>query len=117
MNKRRLLLLKYLLNNSSDGFKIFDTQNVMIGIKKYKNNFGLFEEDIKYLSKMKYIDVKYIDEVNLCLCVLGNSLILQENINNSNKYSKRELFVMLMTALLCGVMSFIGCVIAISLFG
>lgn len=117
MNKRRILLLKYLLSNSSDGFKIYDTQEVMASLKKYKNNFDLFQEDVKYLSKMKYIDVKYIDDMNLCLSMLGNSLILQENIRGASKTCKREVFMMLITALLCGTMSFIACVIAIILFG
>lgn len=117
MNRRRLLLLKYLLNNINEGFKIFDTQKVMGELKKYKNNFDMFQEDIKYLSKAKYIDVKYIDEVNICLCVLGNSLVLQESIKKTNKSAKREILIMFMTALFCGVMSFIGCVFAIILFG
>ena len=117
MNRRRLLLLKYLLNNSSDGYKIFDTSKLMTINKKYKNNFELFEEDIKYLKQMKYIDVKYIDEINVCLSVLDNSLILQESIKKSSKTNKREVVLMLMTAILCGVMSFAGCFLAIILFG
>lgn len=117
MNRRRLLLLKYLLNNTNEGFKIFDTMKVMSISKKYKNNFEMFQDDIKYLSKMKYIDVKYIDEINVCLCVLGNSLILQESIKNNGKTAKRDVFMMFMTAILCGVMSFAGCVLAIILFG
>ena len=66
---------------------------------------------------MKYIDVKYIDEINVCLSVLGNSLILQESIKKTSKASKREVILMFITAILCGLMSFIGCFIAIILFG
>ena len=117
MNKRRLLLLKYLLNNSNEGFKIFDSQKVMTISKKYKNNFELFCEDIKYLAKMKYIDVKYIDELNVCLSVLGNSLILQESIKKSSKSSKKLVLLMMVMAILCGIMSFVGSFIAIILFG
>ncbi|MBE5757548.1 MAG: hypothetical protein E7345_01275 [Clostridiales bacterium] len=117
MNKRRLALLKYLLNNCGDKYKIFDTSKLLTINRKYKNNFTLFSEDVKYLKQMNFIDVKYIDEVNVCLLVLGSSIVMQENLKKEHKLAKRDVYIMLFTALLCGITSFIGCVLANILFG
>lgn len=116
MDKRKLLLLKYLLNNCSDGYKVIDTKKILSEIKKYKDNYQLLEEDIYYLKSRKYLDLKYIDENNLCLSVLDNSRILQENLKMDSATKKEYLNVTILTMLLSGIMAFLGAFLAIILF-
>ena len=99
MDKRKLLLLKYLLNNCSDGYKVLDTDKVLQSNKKYKGNYEQLEEDILYLKSRKYIDLKYIDSSNLCLSVLDNSRILQENLKMDSTTKKEYLNATIFTML------------------
>ena len=116
MDKRKLLLLKYLLNNCSDGYKVLDTHKLMSSIKKYKQNYKLLEEDINYLKSRKYLDLKYIDENNLCLSVLDNSRILQENLKMDSSTKKEILGITMLTMFISGAMAFLGAFLAIILF-
>lgn len=113
MDKRKLLLLKYLLDNCSDGYKVLDTQKVIQLLKKYKGSFQLFEKDIEYLKQMNYIDLKYIDDINFCLTIKDNSRILQENLKVERGSRRQFLFMMLATMLSSGIMAFLGAFFAI----
>lgn len=108
MDKRKLLLLKYLLINCSDGYKVLDTTIVMNAIKKYKNNYDNFEKDIDFLKQMNYIDLKYIDENSLCLSIMDNSRIFQENLKVNRSFKKEYLLLMVLTMILSGIMAFLG---------
>lgn len=113
MDRRKLKLLQYLLENCSDGYKVLSTNAVMKVSKKYKNNFDLFSDDIKYLSQRKYIDLKYIDSDNLCVSIMDNSRILQENIKIENGSKKVLSTFMIITAILSGIFAFVGSFLAI----
>ena len=113
MDKRKLTLLKYLLDNCSDGYKVVDTKKLLTTIKKYKNNYESLEKDIKYLQQMQYIDLKYMDNLNLCLCTKDNSRILQENLKIENGSKKQVLLNLILTIFISGVMSFVGAFLAI----
>ena len=115
MDKRKLLLLKYLLNNCTDGYKILDTPKVMQFIKKYKQDYAMFEEDILYLKSRKYIDLKYIDQNNLCLSILDNTRVLQENLKIDSSTKKVYIRFTLLTMFLSGMMAFLGAFLAIIL--
>ena len=113
MEKRKLLLLKYLLDNCSDGYKVLDISKVISYLKKYKGNYELFEQDIEYLKRLNYIDLKYIDASNVCLSIKDNSRILQENLK-VEKGTKRQFLIMIFfSMIISGLMSFIGAFLAI----
>lgn len=115
MEKRKLILLKYFLNNCTSGYKVIETAEIYAKNKKYKKDFQLLQEDISFLKKYKYIDVKYIDEINICVSVLDNSHILQENIKSERNVSRKHLSIMLLNMVVSGVMAFIGAFLAIIL--
>ena len=108
MDKRKLLLLKFLLNNCGEGYKVLDTTKIMDVFKKYKNNYSSLERDVDYLKQMNYIDLKYIDEQSLCLAIKDNSRILQENLKVNRSSKKEYLLLMILTMLLSGMMAFMG---------
>lgn len=112
MDRKKLLLLKFFLNNCEEGYKIFETNKLFGIVKKYKGNFELLEKDIQYLSRMNYIDLKYIDKDNVCLCIKDNSRILQENLKVEKSSKNQLVFYMFLTVILSGVMSFVGAMLA-----
>ena len=112
MDKRKLLLLKFLLNNCSDGYKVFDMPKIYSAVKKYRGDYRTLEEDIMYLKQRKYIDLKYIDEQSICLTIMDNSRILEENIKVERNLSKHMHVYMLMTMIFSGVLAFAGSLIA-----
>ncbi len=117
MDKRKLLLLKYLLNLCGDGYKVIETSSVLSSLKKYKNDYNALEKDINFLKSRKYIDLKYTDENNMCLMVLDNSRILQENIKLDNGKKNGLTYMLLINAIFSGIMAFIGSMLAIIFFG
>lgn len=115
MDKRKLSLLKYLLNNCSEGYKVIDTQKILVSIKKYKKNYEMLVKDIEYLKQMQYIDLKYIDEMNVCLSIKDNSRILQENLKVEKSSTRQMQLYLILTMVATGIMSFIGAFLAILL--
>ena len=108
MNKRRLTLLKFLLSNGNNDYKVVEIRQIFSKIKKYKNNFKLFEEDIYFLNQIKKIDLKYLDVENVCYCILDSSVLMNENIKYEKKLEKKLFVMILISSIICGVMSFIG---------
>jgi len=117
MDKRKLLLLKYMMSKCKDGYLILDVAKIFVAIKKYKNNFELLEKDVEYLKSFGYIDVKYLDNESVCLCILNNSNILQANLKNESSTQKKFIFYMLITAIVSGLMSFAGSFLANLILG
>lgn len=113
MDKRKLILLKYLLDNCNHGYKVLDTKKLLSTIKKYRNNYQLLENDIEYLKQMQYIDLKYIDDINLCLCIKDNSRILQENLKVEKGSKNQSILNLILTVFVSGIMSFVGAFLAI----
>lgn len=116
MNKRKLLLLRYFLNNCDGGYKVFDVSKIFLENKKYKGDYAQLEQDVNFLNTYKYIDVKYIDKASICLCILDNSKIFQENLKVSRTQHVGQVTAILITAILSGVMAFLGGFLAMLLF-
>jgi len=115
MDKRKLKLLNFFLNSCNNGYKVIDNSKIFSAIKQYKSNFEFLKFDIEYLKTYRYIDLKYIDECNVCLSILDNSRIFEENLR-LNKFSKKSYFVsLIINATISGLMAFIGAFLAIIL--
>lgn len=117
MEKRRLFLLKYFLNNSKDGYWILDVSKTFSKIKKYKNNFELLKSDVNYLKSLNYIDVKYLDSESICLSIMDNTRILQANLKNESIMQKKFILYMTITAVISGFMAFVGAFLANLIIG
>ena len=113
MDRKKLSLLKFFLNNCNDGYKVIDITKIFEKNKHYKNNFKLLEEDIDFLKKYKYIDVKYFDEISICVVVQDNSHILEENIKSEKAVNRKAILTIIVSMLFSGFMAFIGAFLAI----
>ncbi len=116
MDKRKLILLKYLLEHSGDGYKVLDTNEVINAIGKYKGDYQQFEIDIYALKSLGYIDLKYIDQDNLCLSISDNSHVFQENMKIQHISRRSNRMFIIMNMLLSGLMAFIGAFLACIIF-
>ena len=115
MDKRKVCLLKYLLENCENGYKVLEISSLFRSLRRYKNDFDFLQEDINFLKQYRYIDVKYIDEDNICLSVLDNTRIYQENLKATRGSRAGYIMSLMMNMLFSGVMAFIGAFLAIIL--
>lgn len=115
MNKRKLLLLKYFLNNCDNGYKVLEISKILLGNKRYKGDISSLSEDIEYLKTYKYIDVKYMDNKNICLSILDNTRIFQENIKIEKVSHRSQLSGIFINMICSGIMAFLGAFLAIIL--
>ncbi len=115
MDRKKLSLLKFFLNNCNEGYKVIDITKILEKIKHYKSNFKLLEEDIDFLKKYKYIDVKYFDEISICVAIQDNSHIFEENLKSERTVNRRAILTMIVSMLFSGFMAFLGAFLAIIL--
>lgn len=112
MDKRKIKLLKYLLDTCENGYKVLEISSIFKSIKAYKNNYDILLEDINYLKLKNYIDLKYIDNENVCLAIMDSSKLLKEDFKVEGK-TRKDLYIwMFVTMLGSGIMAFIGALIA-----
>lgn len=104
------------MNNCDGGYKVIEVSKVFLAIKKYKGDFSALEEDVNFLKTYKYIDVKYLDNKNICLCVLDNSKIFEENLKVNRSQNFKGMTMAIITMIFSGLMAFVGAFLAIILF-
>ncbi len=115
MDKRKISLLKYLLRVCGDECKVIDTNVVLSKNKAYKS-YEQIKKDIDFFAQRRYIDLKYIDKDNICLCMLDNSRILQENLKIESNIVKKFVTMLLIFTICSLVTSFIGAGLAMLIF-
>lgn len=113
MDRRKLSLLKFFLNNCNEGYKVIDIAKIFEKNKKYNSNYKLLEEDIEFLKKYKYIDVKYFDEISICVVVQDNSHIFAENLKSERSVNRKAILTIIVSMLFSGFMAFVGAFLAI----
>ena len=113
MDKRKILLLTYLSKQCNENYKVLECGTILKSIKSYKNNFELLKKDMNYLNQYKFIDLKYIDQDNVCLIIKDNSRIIQENLKIESSTNKKMFYFLLLFSILSGVFAFIGAGLAI----
>lgn len=116
MDKKKLSLLKYLSKNCTDTYRVWETNNVLKSLKKYKGDIQTLRKDIEYFSKRRYIDLKYFDENNICVSLQDNLHILEENLKVEENLNKK--FVSMLTIFSCFscLTAFLGAFLALIIF-
>lgn len=117
MDKRKILLLKYLSKECGESYKVMDCANILKAIKLYKNNFDGLKKDIEFLAHRNFVDLKYLDKDNVCLAIKDNSRVLQENLKIEKGFNKKLTLMFVVFSLVSGVFAFLGAMLAIILFG
>lgn len=115
MDRKKIILLKFLNKNCGEGYKVLDTQKVLKTIKQYKGNFKLLKSDIEYFSKRRYIDLKYLDENNMCLTIQENLHILEENLRVEERLKNKFVSMLIIFSIVSSITSFVGAFLALML--
>ncbi len=113
MDKKKIILLKYLTKNCGDGYRVLETKKVLSAMRKYKGDFDALKTDIEYFAKRKYVDLKYLDENSICLTIQDNLHILEENLKVEEKSRKRFESMLIIFSCVSCVMAFLGAFLAI----
>lgn len=116
MDKKKVSLLKYLTKNCSDTYKVLETKKVLNSMKKYKGDFNSLKADIEYFAKRRYIDLKYLDEENMCLTIQDNLHILEENLKVEENLRKKFVSMLIIFSCFSCVMAFVGAFLALIIF-
>ena len=110
LDKQNLKIIKELLNLSPDGgYKVFEIKDLSksLGIK-----VETIKNDLKYLKDNQYIDIKYTDENDGCLCVLPKSRQINER-SDLKKSSYINITKMIfLSGIFSGIMAFLGAFVA-----
>lgn len=115
MDKRKIYLLKFLSKNCGENYKVLDSNKVLDSLKKYKGNFDALKKDIEYFAQRKYIDLKYLDQDNLCLSVQDNLHIVEENLKVEEGLRKKFVSMLTIFSIVSCATSFLGAFLAIML--
>ena len=110
LDKQNYKIIKSLQKMCPDGsYKVFDIIDLTKSINVKKE---AFYNDLKYLKDNEFIDIKYTDETDVCLCILPKARQLEED-EKSKKYSHFNIMkVMLLSGILSGIMAFLGAFVA-----
>lgn len=115
MDKRTEKLLKIINELCNEGsYKVVEVSEVL---SKLPKKFNLSVEDlqnmVKYLEERDYIDVKFIDDKNMCVSSLPKGRLHFENILSQNKITNAYKKLFICSIIVSGVMSFLGAFLAI----
>jgi DNA-binding MarR family transcriptional regulator len=114
LDKRTEKLLRIINELCNEGYKVVEIAEVLSKLpKKYNLSITDIKNMLKYLEERDYVDVKFIDEKNMCVSSLPKGRLHFENILNQNKITNayRKLFVC--SIIVSGIMSFLGAFLAI----
>lgn len=113
MDKKKISLLKYLTKNCTDSYKVLDTKKVLSSMRKYKGDYNALKSDIEYFAKRRYIDLKYLDEENMCLTIQDNLHILEENLKVEETLRKKFITMLVVFSCFSCIMAFVGAFLAL----
>lgn len=117
MDKRSERLLKFINEIGGESYKVIELTEV---ISKMPSKYNFTIQDIQnilnFLNQREYIDIKFVDDKNMCVASLPKGRLYFENILKQNQVTKayRKLFIT--SIIVSGIMSFVGAFLAIYLF-
>lgn len=118
LDKRSKSALRYFVQECNEGgYKILETEDILSALpKKYKTDEEVLAQIIKYLENGEYISVKYADKQQYCICPLPFGRQFIENIDQTEKNNKKNLFLAIKNGLILFVCSFLGAFLGTLLF-
>lgn len=114
ITEKLLKIINELCQENS--YKVFENSEILSKMPK-KYNLGVedLKNMIKYLAERDYIDVKFIDDKNLCVASLPKGRLHFENILNQNKTTSAYRKLFLASIMVSGIMAFLGAFLAVYL--
>ncbi len=87
LDKLNMNLIKNLNNLCEDSaaYKILDISQILDKMAKFKLDYTILNNNLTYLQEHEFIDIKYLDENEVCLAMLPKARVHAEEIKASNK--------------------------------
>ena len=108
LNNKIIKVLNEMCDNSST-YKILSISDI---ISKIGKNFNVDAEaltkNFDYLSSRDYIDVKYMDEKDVCLALLSKARIHDEEVTQVKKEKLKYLRLATISSICSAVCAFMG---------
>ena len=116
LNNRIIKILNQMCDNSST-YKILSLDDI---ISKIGKNFNVDNESLvknfDYLSSRDYIDIKYLDDKDVCLALLSKARVHDEEIAEIKKEKNKYFRLAAISSICSAVAAFLGGFIAFILF-
>lgn len=109
LDKLNTKLLKEL-NNLCDGgsYKVLELNEIIASMPKFKMQFDTLKQNLEYLKEREYLDIKYFDENEVCLCVMPKGRLHSEEIAEQKKQVKSFYKVLIVTSISSALFAFLG---------
>ncbi len=116
LNNKLIKVLNEMCDNSST-YKILTLSDIIDKLgKNFKVDIESLTKNFDYLCSRDYIDVKYIDEKDVCLAMLSKARLHDEEMHNLRKEKLRYLRLATISSICSALSAFIGGFLAFVLF-
>ena len=101
-------ILKLLIELCSDSsYSIIEITEILVGLGG-KVDVELLMKYITHMSNNQYIDVKYIDDKQVCLAIMPKAKGLDEENKNKKKATNKYLRMAIIMAIISAISGFVG---------
>ena len=106
LNKAIIKVLNDLCGGSS--YKILEISEVIDKLAKFSIDYEILNNNLHYLQERQYIDIKYIDEKEVCLALLPKARIHSEEEEEEVKKKISYYKLAIITSICSVIGAFIG---------
>ena len=116
LNTKIIRVLNSMCDNSST-YKILSLSDIIQKVGKgSKMDIESLTKNLEFLSGRDYIDIKYIDEKDVCLALLSKARIHDEEVEGVKKEKQKYYKLATFSSIVSAVAAFLGAFLAIVLF-
>ena len=113
LDKKSQRVLDILSTHSNGEYKVLEVVDIQSKLpKKATMTLDELHNVFMYLKDTAYIDIKYIDDSELCFAILPKYRVYAENLETEKKMNKKLLLILVLSGIISGVSSFLGAFIS-----
>lgn len=110
LDKLNLSLIKNLndLCDESAAYKILEITHILERMTKFKMDYEMLNNNLNYLQDHEFIDIKYLDEKEVCLALLTKARVHSEEVKAMNKEKNKYFKLALWSSVSSFIAAFMG---------
>lgn len=109
LDKKSQKVLDIISMHSNGEYKVLEINDILTKLPtKYKMNNDEIGNIFSYLKDMAYIDIKYIDNSEICYAILPKFRIYEENLLEQKKLNRKLVLIVILSGVVSGICSFLG---------
>ena len=98
--------------NKNNDFTVLVLKELENKIKTKKNSLSIIES-LNYLKEKDFIKIKYLDEEEICYCLLANAKIYLESENSNKIFKQKQTKMLIIQTLLTCLSAFLGAFVSV----